>query len=159
MSEVRLRAMTTGEFDAWVPAAIEEYAGDHMRMWSMPADTALDLATKQFAELLPDGVDTADHFIFIGEADGPPDSRVGILWLFIPSDGKSSAFVYDVAVEPSARGKGYGRGLMLAAEEFAAAKGATAIRLHVFGDNSVARALYDSLGYEATNISMLKPLT
>ena len=45
---VRLRPMSVGEFEAWVPAAIEEYAEDHIRMGSMPADKAHDMAKKQF---------------------------------------------------------------------------------------------------------------
>lgn len=69
-----------------------------------------------------------------------------------------SAFVYDVEVDAAARGKGYGRGLMLAAEPYARDRGAGVLKLHVFGSNTVARGLYESLGYETTNVSMAKPL-
>lgn len=153
---VRLRPMTAAEYDAWLPGAIEAYAADHVRAGSRPADTALESATKEFATLLPDGVDTAEHHLLIG-VDG--DEPVGLLWLNIPeSGGQTRSFVYDIEVDDSKRGKGYGRAIMLAAEDYSRAKGATAIRLHVFGDNTVARRLYESLGYQATNINMVKPL-
>jgi ribosomal protein S18 acetylase RimI-like enzyme len=37
-------------------------------------------------------------------------------------------------------------------------KGNTQLRLHVFGNNAVARALYESLGFQTTNVMMSKSL-
>jgi ribosomal protein S18 acetylase RimI-like enzyme len=48
---------------------------------------------------------------------------------------------------------------MLAAEAVCREEGWTAIGLNVFGPNTRARGLYDSLGYEAVSTSMTKPLT
>jgi ribosomal protein S18 acetylase RimI-like enzyme len=153
----QLRPMTAEEYDAWVPNAIAEYAADHVRMGSRPAEGALESATKEFETLLPDGLDTAAHHLLVGVDDGAP---VGILWLNIPVDQPGPrAFVYGVEVDASMRGRGYGRSIMLAAESYAREHGATSIRLHVFGDNTVARRLYESLGYETTNVNMAKPLT
>ena len=149
--------MTEEEYVDWYPRAISEYAEDHIKAGSMPADTAHDLAAKQFAELLPDGLATPAHHLLVGEVD---DVRVGILWLNIPVEGEAiRAFVYDVEVEPDHRGKGYGRGIMVGAESYSRDLGAGMIRLHVFGENTVARSLYTSLGYVETNVSMAKPLT
>ena len=159
MVDVRLRAMTQAEYDEWVPRTIEAYAADHKRNGTWPAGQELDMARKQFALLLPDGPNTASHHLLVGTADG---ERVGLLWLWIdaPDAGStSSAFVYDVEVEEAKRGKGFGRSLMLAAEDFAREHNATAIKLHVFGDNAVAIRLYEALGYQPTSISMAKPLT
>ena len=156
MSSVTLRPMTVEEFDAWVPGAIEEYANDHIRAGSRPADTALESSKKEFAKLLPDGVATVGHHLLIAE-DGA--DYVGLLWLNIPEgEPVPRVFVYNVVVDESQRGKGYGRAIMLAAEPYARQHGADTIRLHVFGDNTVARGLYESLVYVATNINMAKPL-
>jgi ribosomal protein S18 acetylase RimI-like enzyme len=156
MSAVELRAMTEEEYVDWYPGAVSAYAEDHIRAGSMPADKAHEMAAKQFAELLPDGLATTAHHLLIGEVDGV---RVGILWLNIPVDGAGvRAFVYDVEVEQSQRGKGYGRGMMVGAESYSRDHGAATIRLHVFGDNTVARSLYGSLGYVETNVNMAKPL-
>ena len=47
---------------------------------------------------------------------------------------------------------------MLLAEHQARAHGATQLGLNVFGHNTVARQLYDSMGYELTAINMRKQL-
>jgi len=150
--------MTTEEYDAWYPTSVSDYAEDHIKAGSMPADTAHELAAKQFAELLSEGLATPAQHLMVGEADG---DRVGMLWLNIRTSpgGLVEAFVYGVEVYADQRGKGYGRGIMEGAEAFAREHGAKTIKLHVFGDNTVARGLYYSLGYVATNIGMAKPLT
>ncbi len=153
--DVVLRPMTEAEYADWVTSAISSYADDHIRMGSMPADKAHDMATKQFAELLPDGPHTARHDLLVAEDAG---ERVGLLWLNMPERAGDMVFVYDVEVDQSKRRQGYGRAIMLAAEEHGRQAGASSIRLHVFGDNTTARRLYESLGYEATNIHMAKPL-
>jgi ribosomal protein S18 acetylase RimI-like enzyme len=153
MTSVQLRPMTSTEYDAWVPAVIAGYAAQHAAAGSMPADSSLELAQQEFEELLPHGPETEEHHVLVAEGD---DERVGILWLRVPSSG--AAFVYDVEVEPQLRGRGYGRAIMLAAESYARNLGARALRLHVFGSNSVARSLYESLGYHTTNVHMEKRL-
>ena len=154
MASVDLRTMTATEYDAWVRAAIAGYAAAHAAAGSMPADTAPELARQEFADLLPQGLETEQHHLLVAVSQGVP---VGVLWLRVPPTG-DAAFVFDVEVEPSQRGKGYGRAIMLAAESYALALGATALRLHVFGGNTVARSLYESLGYETTNVNMMKRL-
>ncbi len=154
MTSVNLRPMTTEEYDAWVPAAIADYAAQHVAAGSRPAETSLELARTEFAELLPEGLQTDQHHLLVAESDG---ERVGLLWLRIPSLG-DAAFVFDVEVQTQQRGKGFGRAIMLAAESYARDRGATALRLHVFGSNTVARSLYESLGYETTNVNMSKSL-
>ena len=74
MSDVELRPMTAEEYVDWYPRAISEYAEGHIKAGSMPADKAHELAAKQFAELLPDGLATPAHHLLIGEVDG---ERVG----------------------------------------------------------------------------------
>ena len=47
---------------------------------------------------------------------------------------------------------------MLLGEEHARSHGARSLGLSVFGFNTGARGLYDSLGYETTSVKMLKKL-
>ena len=154
MASVELRPMTSAEYDAWVPEAIAGYAAQHVTAGSMPADTALELAGKEFEGLLPHGPETEHHHLLVAESQG---ERVGILWLRVPSSG-DAAFVFDIEVDAQLRSRGHGRAIMLAAESFARNLGAKEIRLHVFGSNTVARTLYESLGYEATSVQMAKSL-
>ena len=54
----------------------------------------------------------------------------------------------DLFVAESARGQGVSRALMEVAREFAVSTGAVAVELATERDNTVAQALYDSLGYD-----------
>lgn len=155
MASVELRKMTKQEYDAWLPGAIAGYAAEHAAAGSRPSDRALEMAKKEFAELLPDGLATDQHHLLVATSD---DVRVGVLWLQIPPSDQGAAFVFDVEVEGDLRGKGYGRATMLAAETYVRSHGHSKLRLHVFGQNAVARSLYESLGYETTNVMMTKEL-
>jgi ribosomal protein S18 acetylase RimI-like enzyme len=145
--------MTAQEYDAWRPGAIEAYAAGHADAGSRPAETSLEQARKEFDELLPDGVDTAEHHLLVAMDEG---TRAGVLWLNVPPPPQRTAFVFDVEVDETLRGKGYGRAIMLAAEAYVRERGCSTLRLHVFGSNTVARSLYESLGYETTNVMMAK---
>ena len=155
MASVELRPMSTDEYSAWVPTAIAEYAAHHASAGSRPAEASLAMAEKEFAELLPQGIETEQHHLLVAESDG---LSVGVLWLRIPTPPGEPAFVFDVEVVEGMRGRGYGRAIMLAAEAYSRDRGASALRLHVFGSNTVARSLYESLGYETTNVHMSKSL-
>jgi ribosomal protein S18 acetylase RimI-like enzyme len=155
VTRVELRTMTSQEYDAWLPGAIEGYAAQHADAGSRPAETSLELAHKEFGELLPDGVDTPEHHLLVATDAG---TRVGLLWLNVPAQQRT-ATVFDVEVDQAQRGKGYGRAIMLAAEAYVRERGCSTLRLHVFGSNAVARSLYESLGYETTNVLMAKRLS
>jgi ribosomal protein S18 acetylase RimI-like enzyme len=47
---------------------------------------------------------------------------------------------------------------MLLLEEKAREMGLKSLELHVFGSNHVARKLYETIGYETTNVLMSKKL-
>ena len=64
--------------------------------------------------------------------------------------------LFEVEDQAGHRGKGYGRGAMVLAEEEAQARGHRRIELNVFGGNDVARSLYRSLGFEEVAVSMGK---
>jgi len=57
-------------------------------------------------------------------------------------------WVYYVAVDPDARGKGFGRALMDAAEDFLREAGITKLMLMVRPDNTKVQAFYETLGYD-----------
>jgi len=64
--------------------------------------------------------------------------------------------VYDIEIDPEHRGRGLGRDTMLLAEEEARLRGRRRIKLNVFARNTVARALYRSLGFEEMAVQMAK---
>ncbi len=77
-----------------------------------------------------------------------------MLWLAeqkAKEDG-SLAWVINVETEPAARRRGYGRAIMLLAEEVARNLGHERIALNVFAKNEAAIALYTSLGYRTSEV-------
>jgi ribosomal protein S18 acetylase RimI-like enzyme len=70
----------------------------------------------------------------------------------------NSAWVFDIEIDEAYRGKGYGRGLMEAAERELIGRGVTRLALNVFGYNTPAVKLYESLGFTVMSQQMAKPL-
>jgi methyltransferase (TIGR00027 family) len=157
--ELRVRPMTTAEFEAWRPRLVSEYAADHVRAGNWSEDVAEARSAQELQELLPQGVDTPGMLLFV--AEGSAGEPVGHLWLAIGgrSDSVSKAYIYDIEIEAKYQGHGYGRALLRAAETECARHGASSIALTVFGVNQVARNLYESTGYEIATIAMRKKLS
>ena len=88
--------------------------------------------------------------------------RLGFLILLdsLPDEVTSlpQAFVAYMAVEPHARRKGVGRGLLVAAEDLARERGLPFVALMVTEDNMPARALYAQAGYETERRLVCKRL-
>jgi ribosomal protein S18 acetylase RimI-like enzyme len=68
------------------------------------------------------------------------------------------AYVFDVSVRPERQREGHAMRALVALEEEVRRLGLSGIALHVFGHNAGARALYDRLGFQPTNISLFKPV-
>lgn len=142
-------------WEAWRTATIAEYAADMVRVGAWATASAHDRAVALFARLVPDGRATAGHeFRSVVTEEG---ETVGAIW-FAAEDqvGAGTAFIWDILIHPEHRGRGYGRATMEALEPLARSLGYDAIRLHVFGDNAVARSLYRAVGYAETDVTMLK---
>lgn len=156
MATVRLRAMTSDEYQAYLDQRVPEYGADKARSGEFDPETANERARQEFDALLPDGRDTPGHLIFTADsADGEP---VGGLWLALPSDARRMAWVFDIWVSVGQQGRGYGRAIMLAGESQLRARDVTELGLNVFGDNPTAIHLYDSLGFRVTAQQMSKSL-
>jgi GNAT superfamily N-acetyltransferase len=151
---VRLEPMTQEQYDAYRASAEEDYASSIAESGSMAAESARRKAADDFARLLPDGLATAGHHLFAAY-DG--DEHVGMLWLRIEDkpDGLH-AFGFDFSVRESLRRGGYGRAIMVAAEELCRERGVASVGLNVFGQNAGARSLYEQMGFEVTSVQMRK---
>jgi len=76
---------------------------------------------------------------------------VGSLMLLFRKNTRS-ARIYSIAITPTFRGKGIGRGLLIRAERRARLRGCKRMRLEVRLDNGVAINLYEQLGYKDSQI-------
>lgn len=63
-------------------------------------------------------------------------------------------WVYYLAVAPAARGAGFGRALMAAAEAWLAACAAPKLQLMVRGDNAAAAAFYEAIGLVRQDVAV-----
>ena len=151
-SSVLLRSIIDDEYSSWMERAVVSFAAGVGPARGLTPDEALAVAYEQTEQLLPEGPATDQQLIWIAVAGDEP---VGSLWI---STKAKVPFIYGIEVDHAHRGKGYGRAIMLAAEEECRRLGYTQLDLNVFGDNTTAIALYDSLGYAVISQQMRKDL-
>ncbi|BFP56558.1 GNAT family N-acetyltransferase [Streptomyces griseus] len=150
------RAMSEEEFAAWRQEALLAYAQDWIDRGVEP-EQARRKSEADHAAHLPDGLATEgvrfDVLVHAGEV-------VGHVWVALRElpPGGPAGFVFDVEVREEHRGRGYGRALMLLAEDTTRACGADRLGLHVFASNTPALRLYESLGYTTTRYNLAKAL-
>ncbi|MGV9522841.1 GNAT family N-acetyltransferase [Streptomyces griseus] len=150
------RAMSEEEFAAWRQEALLAYAQDWIDRGVEP-EQARRKSKADHAAHLPDGLATEgvrfDVLVHAGEV-------VGHVWVALRElpPGGPAGFVFDVEVREEHRGRGYGRALMLLAEDTTRACGADRLGLHVFASNTPALRLYESLGYTTTRYNLAKAL-
>lgn len=149
--------MTSSEFESVIDIAFAGFLAEwvntgQIRQEDVPAETQ-----RQRDQYLPDGLETELMLLFIGEVEG---ERVGWIWLALPGapNHPDTAWVYSLEVDEPYRGRGYGKGLMRAAERELVQRGVGKLGLNVFGHNRSAIGLYENLGYQVISQQMSKPL-
>ncbi|WP_431074308.1 GNAT family N-acetyltransferase [Microbacterium phyllosphaerae] len=144
-SRVVVRPMTAERFTSFAAASEAAFAEDLAASGRYSAEDAAVESHRQMELELPDGVASEGQELFTAEVD---DVEVGVLWIGVRSrGGRPHGFILDIEIADDQRRKGYGRDVMHAAEREAARLGADSIGLHVFGFNTGAIRLYESLGY------------
>ena len=155
---VRLRPMTQEEYATYRAGSERAYAQEIAASGQLDLEAAEKRSALEFAELLPDGLDSPRMHLWTAEA-GVPAEPVGLGWIELRQRASgSTAWVYDISVDAARRGQGLGRAVMEALHEAARDLGATSISLNVFGHNTTAIHLYESLGYAVTAQQMKRDL-
>ena len=150
--------MTQEEYDVYRLRSEQDYAQELASSGQLDLEAAVRRSAVEFAELLPDGLDSPGMHLWTAET-GDPSEPAGLGWIELRQRASGvSAWVYDVKVDAARRGQGLGRGLMEALHAAARELGATSISLNVFGHNTTAIHLYDSLGYAVTAQQMRRDL-
>lgn len=154
---IDLVPMTAEEYEDYLVKMAPDYAREHVAAGNWPEEGSVERAVKEMREqYLPQGVETKDNFLFT-LVDPEIGERVGMLWYaFVGKVDKRQAFVYDVIVDEAYRRRGYGSQAFEQMETLVKAAGVDVIALHVFGYNTGAKAMYEKLGFEATDILMKK---
>jgi len=152
---IRLEPMDDAAYERWQATSIPEYAQEKVEAGAWLESEALERSAQSYRELLPNGLDTPGQVIrSIVNGD---DERVGYAW-WAPRDHPSGrvAFIYDIAVYPEYRRRGYAQAALVEIETWARDEGLLGVQLHVHGANTGARELYRKAGYVETDVTMLK---
>jgi len=153
-----LQPMTAAGYERFRRESVADYAHEKVTAGQWPAESAASQSEAEFAGLLPQGLATPDHHLFeiIAVASG---QAVGHLWFAIETrHGVRMAYVYDLVVHPEHQRRGHATRAFRAMEERVRALNVWRIDLHVFGHNPGAQALYATLGYRVTSVTMAKSL-
>jgi ribosomal protein S18 acetylase RimI-like enzyme len=148
--EVTLRPLREDEYGAWDAEHRREYARGLVEHAGLSPEEAEAKVARDIPAVLPQGLATANVRVWVVEAEG---RRVGTIFLGVRG---RYAWLYDITIDEGERGRGYGRGAMLALEAEARALGYDRLTLNVWGGNEVARGLYRSLGYAEDSVHMRK---
>lgn len=149
---ISLRPLREDEYAGWDEAHRREYARGLVEHAGLSREEAEAKVARDVPAVLPRGLATEATWIWAVEADG---RRVGTVFLGLRGDG---AWLYDITIDESERGRGHGRGAMTALEAEVRALGYDSIGLNVWGGNEVARGLYRSLGWDEQSVHMRKRL-
>lgn len=151
---VKLVKMTQEDFVPYLERGIREYAEDHVRNGNWTAEEALEKSRKQFQDLLPEGVNSKDQFLY-SIVDEEINNKMGLLWVQVRGQ---NAFIYDFLIDEEFRGKGFGKQALTAMDEELKSMNVQSVGLHVFGDNTNAQELYKKMGFQITGLHMKKKL-
>lgn len=151
----RLEPMDQATYETWRAASQTAYAGEKVKAGNWKAEEAEALSEAAFKELLPNGRETSGHELRAMRNDA--GDWVGHAWFTIEDrEPGRVVFIYDIEVYEAHRRHGYARAALGAIDDYAREHECIGVMLHVFGYNEPARNLYRSVGYEETNVIMLK---
>jgi ribosomal protein S18 acetylase RimI-like enzyme len=153
-----LEPMPPERFDEFADVASASYAADNAASGRWLDHESEPLARAELGRLLPQKAATPDqHFYEIKSIPAGP--VLGFVWLAsMPRGSVRVAFVFQLFIYPEHRRQGHARAALVQVEKLAETMGLSGVALNVFGSNSAAQALYRSLGYVVTSLSMHKAL-
>jgi ribosomal protein S18 acetylase RimI-like enzyme len=150
--------MGQAAYTSFFELAVSSYAAENVASGRWPAADAAHLSRSETERLLPQGVQTPDHYLY-EIRDESINQTVGFVWFAAMMRGSVKiAYLYQIQVMPEFQRKGHARAALVTVERIASALGMSRIGLHVFGHNSAAQTLYRSLGYGVTSLNLEKVL-
>jgi ribosomal protein S18 acetylase RimI-like enzyme len=152
-----LEPMSVASFERFKAYSIADFAAQMQRTGEWEIDRAPALAEAAFARLLPEGLLTADNYLF-DIRDRDLGECVGAIWVGVVEEERREGFIFDLVVHEPYRRQGYARLAMQEVEAFLVTLNVRSIALEVYFDNAGARRLYAESGYQVTSQSMRKML-
>lgn len=158
-SEIYLETMTDAQFEAYAKHTCASYARTSPNYRDVPFELALPEVEKQFRGRLPEGPRTKDAFLLaILLREGEQNRQIGFFDIGRTKLHSEKAYIWNVELDSTVRGRGFGKRALALAEEFLRQKGIKRVGLNVFAENTVARALYEAAGFTVTQMNMEKEI-
>ncbi|WP_176445369.1 GNAT family N-acetyltransferase [Blastococcus mobilis] len=155
--DVQISPATPDEVEHLLAASRHAFAESLARHRGLSPADAAEKADRDTAALLPDGAGTEGQVFLAARRGG---DLAGAVWAAVQGpDRPDAAWIYFVWVAPAGRRRGLGRRLVEEAATAVRTRGARYLQLNVFGDNTAAIALYESMGFTVAAQQMTRPLT
>jgi len=152
--EITFETLPFSELTGWINESRVQYIEERVAAGDSRSE-AEENANSSIERRFPSGSPAPGQLIGRLVSSG---QVIGFLWIGMTESDPERWWIWDVQIDEKFRGQGYGRQAMLLAESLAREEGALTMGLNVFGNNTVARSLYSSLGYEETAVQMRKDL-
>jgi ribosomal protein S18 acetylase RimI-like enzyme len=153
---VELIPMAEKDYQHFLAWAVEDYAQEQIKAGAWSLEEAIEKAEKAFDQLLPCGHTSQNQFFY---SIRQVEEEIGYLWFGIREpEGDRFVGLHELLIFDEYRRQGYASKALARMEEKIIEMGINKIMLHVFGHNDGARALYQKLGYEERNVTMVKEL-
>lgn len=125
------------------------------QLFAIEADFEPD-AGRQRAGLALMLADPKRRAVLVADRRGRVVGMVTAQLVVSTAEGGPSALVEDMVVDAAERGRGLGRALLRAIEEWAGARGATRLQLLADRENAPALEFYARMGWEGTRLVCLR---
>jgi len=146
---VTLVPMTSEEKRGQLERSREQYTLEMAGADGLEVAEAARRVQDQLEQLLPEGVETAEHlFMWIVANDDP--GRVGWTWVGPALGVSGDSYIYEIEVDAGFRGSGLGGSALDQIEILVREAGAGRLGLHIFEANAAARHLYEGKGFVVT---------
>jgi GNAT superfamily N-acetyltransferase len=157
-NSVRLVELGDAPYHDYRKNLVRNYAAGKVRAGTWSQAEAEGRAARDVDGLLPEGPASQGHFLY-SVRDDSTNAEAGIVWFALKDSGVGrSVWIHDIFIHENFRRKGYATRALELIEDRAKVLGARSVGLHVFGHNHGARTLYEKMGYNATSITMAKPV-
>jgi RimJ/RimL family protein N-acetyltransferase len=143
------------DYNEYYQKLIVGYAKEHVEAGNWDESESIQKSKESIERLLPNGLETPDQYLF-SIVEEETNEKIGIFWIAIQNRAKKSSFIYDIRIDEKYQHQGYGKKTFQHAEAWLKTLNVKKVALHVFGTNTVARNLYQKLGFIETDIQMVK---
>ncbi|MDY7560501.1 GNAT family N-acetyltransferase [Pseudomonas sp. 10B1] len=149
--------MNAEQFRGYAAHSSAGYANDIQLTYKQPPDLTPLQQSCLMDTLLPQGVNTPNHYLFtLHSTEG---EAIGVLWFGTHMEyGAKTLFIYDLEIYPRAQRRGHATEVMSMLECWARTNDVDCLELNVFAHNKAAQALYHSCGLIPYEITMGKQL-